>query len=179
MTHDPTGAPLEPLRVLSCDLPDAGATHEFGVALGRVLVAGDTLALVGPLGAGKTHLARGIAAGLEVPSDAWITSPTFTLMAQFPCREGTFYHLDLYRLGHESALWELGFFDVLHAGGVVAVEWWDHFLDTLLPSTLLVKLAPVPDRPDARTLEIWTLPADGWEDRAARLRRLRLDDPCI
>ena len=174
MTDVDAGAPLEPLRVLSCDLPDSAATFDFGVALGRVLVAGDTLALIGPLGAGKTHLARGLAAGLEVPADAWLTSPTFTLMAQFPCREGVFYHLDLYRLGHESALWELGFFDVLHAGGVVAVEWWDRFLDTLLPSTVLVRLAHVPGRPDARTLELWTLPADGWEERVARLRRLRL-----
>jgi len=59
------------------------------------------------------------------------------------------------------------------------VEWWDNFLDTLLPSTLLVKLAPIPERPEARTLELWTLPADNWEDRVARLRRLRLDYPCI
>jgi len=165
-------ADLEPLLVVSTDLPDPEATHRFGVELGRVLVSGDTLALIGPLGAGKTHLARGLAVGLEVSADAWLTSPTFTLMAQFPCREGLFYHLDLYRLGHESALWEMGFFDVLHAGGVVAVEWWDNFLDTLLPSTLVLKLERIPELPDARHLEIWTLPADGWEARVRRLRPL-------
>ncbi len=160
---------LQPVRILSrmCHSPEE--THEFGRELGARLVSGDTLALIGPLGAGKTHLARGLARGLQVPEDAWLTSPTFTLMAQFPCRLGTFYHLDLYRLDHESHLRELGFSDVLCAGGVVAVEWWDRFMESWLDSTILVRIDLIPDRPLARMIELWILSTPDAPARSARL----------
>ncbi len=164
---------VQPVPILTTTLTDADATMAFGEKIGRRLVSGDSLALTGPLGAGKTQLARGLAAGLGVPPEYHLTSPTFTLMAQFPCREGTFYHLDLYRLPDEAALWEMGFFDVLQSPGVIAVEWWDRFMDTWRPDTLLVRLMHVPGgMPDTRRLEMWTLSLGEWEQRIARFRDL-------
>lgn len=161
---------LEPIPILAVTLADAGETLAFGEKIGRVLVSGDSLALTGPLGAGKTQLARGLAAGLGVPPEYHLTSPTFTLMAQFPCREGLFYHLDLYRLPDENALWEMGFFDILQSPGVMAVEWWDRFLDTWRPDTLAVRLSDIPGKENARRLEMWTLSSGDWESRVKRIQ---------
>jgi tRNA threonylcarbamoyladenosine biosynthesis protein TsaE len=102
---------------LQSDSPDESA--RLGAALGRSAQAGDLICLVGPLGAGKTTLIQGIAAGLEVADR--VTSPSFTLIHEHRGRL-PFYHVDLYRLSPAQAQ-DLGLEEYLAAEGVAAVEW--------------------------------------------------------
>ncbi|EAT15166.1 tRNA (adenosine(37)-N6)-threonylcarbamoyltransferase complex ATPase subunit type 1 TsaE [Desulfuromonas acetoxidans] len=97
-------------------------TLRLGEALGKLFPAGSLILLHGDLGAGKTCLASGIARGVGVDPDVPITSPTYTLLN---CYEGRLplYHFDLYRLGGEEELEELGFDEYFHGDGVALVEW--------------------------------------------------------
>lgn len=97
-------------------------TVAFGERLGRVLEAGDFVALEGPLGAGKTRLAEGIARGLGVEPARRIPSPTFTLINEHEGRV-LLVHADLYRLRGPDELYELGWSDYLEREVVMVVEW--------------------------------------------------------
>lgn len=87
----------------------------------RELAPGTVLALVGPLGAGKTAFVKGLAAGLGVPPREAV-SPTFTLIHE---HEGPvpLYHADLYRLTDPELVAELGLDDYAERGGILAIEW--------------------------------------------------------
>src|SRR5579859_5326038 len=89
------------------DLPELAATEAFGRRLGGLLFPGAVVALIGPLGAGKTHLARAVAAGLGVRDPRVVTSPTFVLIQEYAGRL-PIYHFDAYRLRGESELADLG-----------------------------------------------------------------------
>jgi tRNA threonylcarbamoyladenosine biosynthesis protein TsaE len=97
-------------------------TEALGRRLAARLAPDGTLLLSGDLGAGKTVLARGVAAGLGIPP-AEVQSPTYTLIREHRAPGGgRFVHLDLYRLNPEEAA-ELGLDEVLAAPGVKVVEW--------------------------------------------------------
>jgi tRNA threonylcarbamoyladenosine biosynthesis protein TsaE len=96
------------------------------VGVGDALV----VALVGPIGAGKTEWVRGLAEGLGVDSRC-VASPTFVIASEYPGRR-RLVHVDLYRLEDERAAEDVGFRDLLAAGSIVAVEWADRF-PSLLP----------------------------------------------
>jgi tRNA threonylcarbamoyladenosine biosynthesis protein TsaE len=102
--------------------------HAFGVRLGRSLAAGDLLVLTGPLGAGKTTLARGIGEGLGVRGP--VTSPTFVLARTHPSLVGgpPLVHVDAYRLSEPIELDDL---DIDFAGSVVLVEWGRGMVDAV------------------------------------------------
>ena len=105
-------------------LPDAEATREFGVKLGRSLPASSVILLEGDLGAGKTTLVQGIAEGLGIQDS--IESPTFTLINEYLTGRIPLYHLDLYRLEAEEveALHLESYWDGLEMDlGIVAIEW--------------------------------------------------------
>ncbi len=114
-------------------------TIALGEALGQSLVGGTTLALVGPLGAGKTHLVKGIAAGNGGPQADAVTSPTFTLINEYPGRL-TLYHIDAYRLGDASELIALGFEELIRPDCAVVVEWADRVITALPPDLLRIEL---------------------------------------
>ncbi len=116
---------------LSRVLEGEEATVALGVALGRTADAGDVFALCGPLGAGKTTLARGLAEGLDVPPSAGVRSPTFALCNEYPGRLSVL-HIDLYRLGSEEEAEDLGLYERAAADSVIIVEWADK-LPGLLP----------------------------------------------
>src|SRR5947209_496953 len=82
---------------LTLDLPDLAATEALGHRLGALLFPGSVIALIGTLGAGKTHLVRAIAEGLGVPDRRLVTSPTFVLIQEYHGRL-PIYHFDAYRL---------------------------------------------------------------------------------
>jgi tRNA threonylcarbamoyladenosine biosynthesis protein TsaE len=122
------------------DLPDLTATQELGRCLGRVLFPGAVIALVGPLGAGKTHLVRAIAEGLDIPDSRLVTSPTFILIQEYPARL-PIYHLDAYRLGGVRDLEEIGVQEYLEGDGVCLIEWADRAPACLPMDRLTITLA--------------------------------------
>lgn len=110
---------------MTLHLADAAATHAFGRQLAQRLPPGSTLLLQGDLGAGKTCLVQGLAAGLGITEP--ITSPTFALAQHYPLPgAGGLVHLDLYRLEHPAAADELFAQEEEEAqalGALLAVEW--------------------------------------------------------
>lgn len=104
-------------------------TIALGERLGSSLRAGDVLVLTGDLGAGKTQLTKGIAAGLGVKAD--VTSPTFTIEMVYEGADLPLYHFDLYRLDSADELEDTGIFDVLGSDGVCAIEWGEQFADEI------------------------------------------------
>jgi tRNA threonylcarbamoyladenosine biosynthesis protein TsaE len=111
----------------------AAATRAVGRSLGRAATPGTLLALTGPLGAGKTQLAKGVAEGLGVRSV--VNSPTFILMNEHEGRLRLF-HADAYRLGEPEEAVAAGLLDERQAAGVTVVEWADR-LDGWLPQDRL------------------------------------------
>jgi tRNA threonylcarbamoyladenosine biosynthesis protein TsaE len=105
-------------------------TQTLGACLGRQAREGDFVACCGTLGAGKTTFIQGFAQGLDVGADAYVRSPTFTLLhiyyGRFPL-----YHFDFYRLPHYTEVQDIGFEDYCEANGVVIVEWADKFPELL------------------------------------------------
>jgi len=111
------------------------ATVALGEALGRSLIGGITIGLVGPLGAGKTQLVKGIAVGNAVDDPPAVTSPTFTLVHEYPGRL-YLYHLDAYRLSTPQELLCLGFDELVRLDSAVVIEWADR-VRTILPDEAL------------------------------------------
>lgn len=99
-------------------------TFNLGQKIGSLIADPIVLALSGELGSGKTVFVQGLARGLDVPPEYYITSPTFTLVNEYPGRLRLF-HIDLYRLGHYADLEDIGFTDIISTKAVVAIEWAD------------------------------------------------------
>jgi tRNA threonylcarbamoyladenosine biosynthesis protein TsaE len=147
-------------------------THEdmqaLGEAVASLLGPGDVVALTGDLGAGKTTFVQGAARGLAVEDDH-VTSPTFTLVREYRGRWPV-YHLDVYRLDRIQDVIDLGFEELVDAGGVTFIEWGDA-IEGLLPEGYL-------------EIELWTRAEDdgrialvtgigrSWADRWERLEAL-------
>ena len=108
--------------------------------------------LTGPLGAGKTCFVQGLARGLGVPDGERVASPTFNIVLDHAGRL-PLHHVDLYRLGDEGELAELGLGELLASGGVSAVEWLDRFPRLAGPHFLEVRITPLTDGPRARSIE--------------------------
>lgn len=102
--------------------PDAGDTFRLGQRIGAACRRPVVIALSGDLGCGKTTLVQGLAAGLGVPAGYRITSPSYTLVNEYPGRIGL-AHADLYRLAGETALEDIGLDELLCGDAVLAVEW--------------------------------------------------------
>src|SRR5919108_3976670 len=102
---------------LTVDAPDLEATAAFGRRLGGLLFPGAVVALVGPLGAGKTHLVRAAAEGLGLADSRAVSSPTFVLIQEYPARLPV-YHFDAYRLRNAAEFFELGVEEYFTGGGV-------------------------------------------------------------
>ncbi len=106
-------------------------TLAWGRELAATLQAGDVVALCGQLGAGKTHVVKGLLAGLG--SDEHVTSPTFGLVHEYTRARLPVYHFDFYRLDSPAALLGIGWDEYLDEPGIVVVEWADLFA-ALLPA---------------------------------------------
>lgn len=105
-------------------------TLAFGARLGEAARCGEIFALRGDLGAGKTQLVKGLAAGLGCGTEA-VTSPTFTLIHEYAGGRITLFHFDFYRLESGAETLRLGLDDYLGAEGVLAIEWADKFPELL------------------------------------------------
>ena len=113
------------------DSPEA--MMALGAAAAAVARAGEVIALVGGLGAGKTHWTKGFVAGLGSHLD--VTSPTFGLIHEYPDGRLPVFHLDFYRLEDADELVALGWDELLEQDAVVIAEWADRFPQVFPPGT--------------------------------------------
>jgi tRNA threonylcarbamoyladenosine biosynthesis protein TsaE len=112
-------------------LPSDSDTTRLGRALARRLGAGDTVLLEGPVGAGKTHLARAVILAL-LASEEDVPSPTYTLVQTYDGPGYEIWHADLYRLADSGELAELGLTDAMGAA-LVLIEWPDRLPPEMVP----------------------------------------------
>lgn len=137
-------------------LADEAATEAIGQRLAQMLRDGDVVTLSGPLGVGKTALARGILAGLGHQGE--VPSPTFAIVQPYEEVDPPVWHVDLYRIEHRSELEELGLDAV---AGVLLVEWPERAGQGAWPGALILSLDFAPDA--ARRLTAKVPPS--WEGR--------------
>ncbi|UCF31806.1 MAG: tRNA (adenosine(37)-N6)-threonylcarbamoyltransferase complex ATPase subunit type 1 TsaE [bacterium] len=117
----------------------------LGETIGRLLFPGAVIGLIGPLGAGKTTLVRGIASGMGIEDGYIVSSPTFTLLQNYPCQSGELWHLDLYRISGEEDLDSTGYRDSVDGARVLIVEWADRQPQVLPEEHLAVTIGYEPD----------------------------------
>jgi tRNA threonylcarbamoyladenosine biosynthesis protein TsaE len=122
-------------------------TQELARALGELLAGGDVVALSGELGAGKTCFTQGLAVGLGVHGGVPVTSPTFTLIGQYPGRV-EMRHADFYRVESYARLEAAGFDDLLDGHGVLVVEWPERFIEALPAERIEIRIELVPELGD-------------------------------
>jgi tRNA threonylcarbamoyladenosine biosynthesis protein TsaE len=105
----------------------AEETIAFGRTLSRLLAPPKLVLLRGDLGAGKTTLIKGIAAGFEAASEEDVTSPTFTLVHEYRGPLANLYHIDLYRVDTPRQLETLGLDDLVAEDSILLIEWGEKF----------------------------------------------------
>ena len=126
-----------------------GDTEDVGRRLADTLLPGQVIALRGGLGMGKTALVRGLAAGLGCPGG--VQSPTFTIVNEYEGGRLPLFHFDLYRLSGPDELFEIGWEEYLHRGGVCVVEWSEK-AEGALEADMTVRLRRLSD--NEREIEI-------------------------
>ncbi len=102
-------------------------TIAFGRTLTELLAPPKLVLLRGDLGAGKTTLVKGIAAGFEAASEEDVTSPTFTLIHEYRGPRANLYHIDLYRIDTPRELETLGLDDLRSDNSILLIEWGEKF----------------------------------------------------
>jgi tRNA threonylcarbamoyladenosine biosynthesis protein TsaE len=137
-------------------------TRQIGRVLAGLVRAGDLIALIGPLGAGKTCFAQGLASGLGIREV--VSSPSFVLAKHYPGSPG-FLHVDAYRLSSAAEFWELGLADQMEAN-VTVVEWADRVAQALPDDRVEFSLQYADG--DTRMIEVRA----GGERRQATVREL-------
>ena len=152
------------------ELPDPAATTIFGHHLADLLFPGAVIALIGPLGAGKTYLVRTIAEGLGIADSRLVSSPTFVLIQEYQARL-PIYHFDAYRLHTEAEFLDLGAHEYFDGSGVCLVEWADRVLACLPADHLRIWLEPA-----GETIRRVALQAYGGQ-YSRMVRELRLHFP--
>ncbi|KAF0154397.1 MAG: ATP-binding protein [Syntrophaceae bacterium] len=128
----------EKMALVEIESESAEQTFAIGFAVGEKAGEGDIFALSGELGAGKTCFTGGLARGLGVGESYTITSPTFTLINEYPGRY-RFYHFDVYRLNRIGELDDLGYDEYVSGKGVVAIEWAEKIANALPPDVISIK----------------------------------------
>lgn len=140
-------------------------TAALGAAIAAELRAGEAVCLSGPLGAGKSVLARGLVRALTSPEEE-VPSPTFTLVQFYVGPDFPLAHLDLYRLTDPEEAWELGLDEALAIGAAV-IEWPQRLEGALPPDRLEVTLEPQGEQGRVAHLEGF----GSWREREHRLLR--------
>ena len=134
-------------------------TIGLGRTIGITLKGGEVIALIGPLGSGKTHLIKGIAAGAGAAEPAGVNSPTFVIINEYHSEAGglEIYHIDAYRIESTAEFEMLGFDDLCHRGSVVLIEWADKVMDALKNiDTIKITLSHI--NQDQRAIQLENIP---------------------
>ena len=135
------------IKTLSAD-----ETQKLGQKIGTLIKQPLIIALRGDLGSGKTAFVQGLAKGLEVPDGYYITSPTFTLINEYPGRM-SLVHVDLYRLESIDDLEDLGLDELLYGQAVIAIEWAEKLTGRQPAEKLLVTMEIIDDECRKLTLD--------------------------
>jgi tRNA threonylcarbamoyladenosine biosynthesis protein TsaE len=144
-------------------LADEAATARLGAAIARVLRSGESVCLSGPLGAGKSTLARALIRALTTPTED-VPSPTFTLVQFYEGPQLKIAHFDLYRLTNPDEAYEIGLDEALDDGAAV-IEWPERLQGRLPSDRLDIEIAPMDSKDwgDGRSARL--TPHGAWEGR--------------
>jgi tRNA threonylcarbamoyladenosine biosynthesis protein TsaE len=148
------------------NLADEDATARLGAAIAGVLQPGEAICLSGPLGAGKSTLARALVRALTKP-DEEVPSPTFTLAQFYEGPRLRVAHFDLYRLSNPDEAYEIGLEEALEEGAAV-IEWPERLAGRLPADRLDVEIALAED--DAGGRRVRLVPHGAWEGRGLEFR---------
>jgi tRNA threonylcarbamoyladenosine biosynthesis protein TsaE len=143
------------------NLPDEAATARLGQAIAAVLRPGEAVCLSGPLGAGKSTLARALVRALTTPEEE-VPSPTFTLVQFYEGARLAVAHFDLYRLSDPDEAYEIGLDEALEQGAAV-IEWPQRLEGRLPPDRLDVEIELAEDDVGGRRARL--TPHGAWEGR--------------
>ena len=120
-------------------------TYKIGELLGALVNSGDIICLIGDLGTGKTHLAKGIARGLGI--DEHITSPTFTIVNEYNGRL-KLNHFDVYRVSDPDEIEAIGFDEYIFSDGVSIIEWANYIKELIPQGNLTITIEKLPELSD-------------------------------
>lgn len=141
-------------------------TTELGVQIGKLANPGDIICLTGDLGAGKTHLSKGIAEGLGITDH--ITSPTFTIVNEYDGRL-KLYHFDVYRVNDPDEISAIGFDEYIFSDGVSIIE-WANYIEELIPEEhISINITKAPEDINSRKIVI-----EGYGDRYNYIKGIQL-----
>ena len=132
-------------------------TEALGERLAAQLHGGEIIAYRGELGAGKTAFTRGLARGLGITMR--VTSPTYTIVNEYPGGRLPLFHFDMYRLHDADDLFDIGWEDYLERGGVCAVEWSENVAEAMA-GAITVTIEKIADGARRITIEGGDLYAD-------------------
>jgi len=127
-------------------------TRRFGEEIGRRLRAGDTVAIYGELGSGKTCLAGGIGWGIGVDRKVYMSSPSYTFIKEYDTGRGRVYHVDLYRLEQPAQAYDLPLEDCIYGEGITVIEWADRAEQVLPHDCIRIFIEIVSE--NERTIEV-------------------------
>lgn len=116
------------------EIHNVNDTTQLGIKLGELLNPGDIICLTGDLGAGKTHITKGIALGLGINDN--ITSPTFTIVNEYEGGRLKLNHFDVYRVSDPDEIYAIGFDDYIFSDAVSIIE-WANYIEEILPQDFL------------------------------------------
>ncbi|PKN76733.1 MAG: tRNA (adenosine(37)-N6)-threonylcarbamoyltransferase complex ATPase subunit type 1 TsaE [Deltaproteobacteria bacterium HGW-Deltaproteobacteria-10] len=129
------------ISIITCS---AQETFVLAQNIGEKLEEGDILALSGELGSGKTCFTGGLARGLGVSESYQITSPTFTLINEYPAKY-KLYHFDVYRLNDSSDMEDLGYEEYFAGYGVVVIEWAEKISEIIPAKAFFINFEYIDD----------------------------------
>jgi tRNA threonylcarbamoyladenosine biosynthesis protein TsaE len=139
---------------ITSDSPEE--TMQLGRRIGSRLRGGEVFAICGPLGSGKTHLIKGIAAGAGAGDRRGVTSPTFVIVNQYTGRFDI-YHIDAYRLDSVAEFEMLGFDDLCYPESVVLIEWADK-IESAVRDVACIHIDLAHAGPHSRIIRIRNMP---------------------
>ena len=127
-------------------------TFELGKKIANAVNPGTVILFYGDLGAGKTVMTKGIAAGLGITE--MITSPTFTIMQEYEGGRMPLYHLDVYRIEDPDEMEEVGLNEYIYGNGLTVIEWAEQIEDILPEDAIKITIERNVENPEERDIRI-------------------------